>query len=397
MNRFCSFFSQLLGLFSRGDFERAVRESGAERKAKGLKCWEQFVAMLFCQLGQAHSLREIHGGLASSEGRLTHLGVAKAPARSSLSYANQHRSWELYRKVFHQILGRCHEVAQGHGKRFRFKNKLLSLDSTLIELCATMFDWAKYQKTKGAVKLHLLLDHQGYLPVFAHITGGHDSDLPTARALNFESGTILVVDRGYLDMRWFRQLHEKGVFFVTRMRDQMVWEVVEERPVDPEGPILHDQIIKMAGTRIRYPYHFRRVQYYDAETQKPLVFITNIMSFAASTIASIYRDRWKIELFFKALKQNLRIKSFVGTSSNALHIQIWTALIAMLLLRYLQLKARFNWSLSNLVALLRMNLFTYRDLMAWIDDPFDWKSHLAPPLQQYFPFTRLGQHKGVSF
>ena len=375
MIRVSSIFSQMLQLFSRAEFERAVVEHRAERHARGFSCWGQFVAMLFCHLGRAQSLREICGGLAASEGKLRHLGLPDAPKRSTLAYANQHRPWQLSRSVFYQLLDRCREVAGPHG--FRFKNKMLSLDATLIELCATVFDWAQYRRTKGAVKLHLLLDHHGLLPSYAVITEGCVHESRIARTLRFEPGTIVVFDRGYTDYGWFAALDANGVYFVTRMKDNADYGVLERRPVPERGPVQRDEIIflyKLARTSERDLF-LRRVEVWDETQQRTLVFLTNHRSFAASTIAAIYRQRWQIELFFKALKQNLRIKTFVGTSANALQVQVWTALIALLLLKYLQLRARFGWSLSNLAALLRQQLFVYRELWAWIDQPFQ-----PPPL-----------------
>jgi transposase len=380
--RVSSIFSQMLQLFSRTDFEQAVVEHRAERHARGFSCWGQFIAMLFCHLGRAQSLREICGGLAASEGKLRHLGLADAPKRSTLSYANEHRPWQLYRTIFYQLLSRCREVAGTHG--FRFKNKLLTLDATLIELCASVFDWAQYRRTKGAVKLHLLLDHQGLLPSFALVTEGRVHESRVARSLRFEPGTIVVFDRGYADYDWFAALDAQGVFFVTRLKDNADYGVVERRPVPERSAVRRDEIIFFYKTaRVgNLELFLRRIEVWDDEQKRVLVFLTNHRGFASSTIAAIYRQRWQIELFFKALKQNLRIKSFVGTSPNALHVQIWTALIALLLLKYLQLRARFGWSLSNLAALLRQQLFVYRDLFAWIDEPFQPPPLLDPAAEQ---------------
>jgi hypothetical protein len=377
MTRFSSIFSQLLQLFPRMEFEQAVKEHQAERSAKGFSSWGQFVAMLFCQLGRAHSLREICGGLASCEGKLKHLGVAEAPKKSTLAYANEHRPWELYRTVFEQTLGKCQSVvaASGCKKKFRFKNKLVSLDSSTIDLCMSVFDWAKFRRTKGAVKLHLLLDHDGYLPSYAVITDGKKSDIRVAWAMKFAAGTLLVVDRGYNDYDWFAGLTDQEVFFVTRMKDNAVYDVVERREVPNKGHVRSDEVIFFPSMVANgKEYFFRRVEVWDEEQQRALVFLTNHLKFGATTIAAIYKDRWKVELFFKALKQNCKIKTFLGTSANAVHTQIWTALIAMLVLKYLQLKSTFGWSLSNLVALLRLQLFVYRDLHAWLNAPFE-----APP------------------
>ena len=370
MKASCSMFSQILKLIPRTDFERIVRETGAEYRSKGLSSWAQFVAMLFCQLGRAHSLREIEGGLKSCEGKLAHLGI-EAPARSSLSYANGHRPWELFEKVFHGLFGIVAAKAVGK-KKFRFKNKLVSLDSTVIDLCLSMYDWAKFRRTKGAVKLHLVLDHDGYLPCFGIITDGKVADVKAAHQMHFAPDTIVVDDRGYNDYRLFAKWTDAGVYFVTRMKDNALFEVVEEREVPQNRNILKDQTIRLTGTgaQNKCPHLLRRIEAIREDTGDILVFITNHHGLNASTIGAIYKDRWQIELFFKALKQNLKIKTFVGTSANAVKTQIWTALISMLLLRYLQLSSRFSWSLSNLVALLRMNLFTHRDLMAWLDEPF---------------------------
>ncbi|HRU78819.1 MAG TPA: IS4 family transposase, partial [Rectinema sp.] len=372
--KFSSIFSQVLQLFPRMEFQRFVKETKAERHARGFTCWGQFVSMLFCQLGRAHSLREITNGLRSCEGKLKHLGIT-APNRSTLSYANEHRPWELYQKVFFSLLERCRHQVTGK-KKFKFKNKLVSLDSTTIDLCLSMYDWAKFRRTKGAVKLHLVLDHDGYLPSFAVITDGLCHDVKVAYALKFDPGTIVVDDRGYNDYHLFAKWTEEEVSFVTRQKGNATYTVIESR----EGyihPVLRDEIILLTGPGAaeKCPFPIRRIEFYNAEKEQIMVFLTNNMSLDAQTVADVYKDRWQIELFFKALKQNLKIKTFVGTTANAVKIQIWTALVAMLILRYCQLKASFLWSLSNLVALLRMNLFTHRDLWRWLDEPYE-----TPPI-----------------
>lgn len=378
MDRVCSIFSQVLKLFSRGDFEKAVKEHKAERHARGFTSWGQFMAMLFCQLGRAHSLREICGGLACCEGQLKHLGVPVAPKKSTLAYANEHRPWELYQTVFEQTLGKCRDLVESQGgrKKFRFRNKLLSLDGSIIDLSVSMFDWAKYKRTKGAIKLHLLLDHDGYLPSFAVVTEGKTSEIKVARTLRFEPGTILAIDRGYIDYEWFRELTGQEVYFVTRMKEKAVFTVLEEVEVPQNSNVVRDQTVcfPRLAREGEEPVLFRRVEIRDKEKDETIVFLSNLIGFGATTIAAIYKDRWQVELFFKALKQTLKIKTFVGTSANAVRTQVWTALIAMLVLKYLQLKSAFSWSLSTLAALLRQQLFFYRDLWLWLDDPFQ-----APP------------------
>jgi Transposase DDE domain/Domain of unknown function (DUF4372) len=371
MERVSSIFRQILQFFPRLIFDAAVNQHHAEKHAKGMTCWSQFIALLFCHLGGARSLREIVGGLAASEGKLQHLGVQRPPTRSTLAYANQHRPWQLYKTVFEQLLQVCQVEARAKQRKFRFRHRLLSLDSTVISVCAAMFDWARYVKTKGAVKVHTVLDNRSVLPQYAVITDGKTADVKVARSLKFEAGTILVIDRGYEDHDWWRKLTVDGVFFVSRLKDSTSYVIVEERSRPSDPNILRDEVIILASDRdAEKPLRLRRIEVWLEDKQETIVFITNHLKLAASTIAAIYRDRWQIELFFKAIKQSLRIKTFIGTSENAVQTQIWTALIAMVVLRYLQLRSTWNWSLSNLVALLRHQLFVYRDLWSWINQPF---------------------------
>ena len=373
MVKTASCFAQVLSLVNRADFERAVRRREAEKWAKGFTCWDQFVAMLFCQMGGAHSLREICGGLVTALGKLVHLGMKGAPSRSTLSYANEHRPWQVYQDLFEVLLDRCRQEASGKRRKFRFKNPLRSLDSTVIELCLSSFDWARFRRTKGAIKLHLQLDHQGYLPCWALVTEGRTHDLKVAQGLSFEPGTIIVLDAGYNDYALLYRWHVEGAFFVTRPKDNLLYEVFCTLEVPARSNVLRDEIVRLTGpkTREKYPEILRRIVVWDAENRREIVLISNLSHLAASTVAGIYKERWQIELFFKALKQHLHVKTFVGTSPNAVRIQIWTALIAMLLTKFMQLKSTFGWSLSNLAALLRFNLLTYRDLWAWLDAPFE--------------------------
>jgi len=326
--------------------------------------------MLFCQLGSAHSLREICGGLATALGRVVHLGLKEAPKRSTLAYANSHRPWELYQRVFEQVLGRCQELAAGRKRPFRFKNPLRILDATVIDLCLEVFDWAKFRRIKGAIKLHLQLQDRGCLPCWALVTEGRQHEVRVAQGLAFDPGTIVVMDRGYTDYRLFGRWTEQGVFFVTRMKRNAQYEVFHAIPGGFNG-VRREEWIRLTGVAAaECPGTLRRITVWDEEQQREILLVTNEWRLRAGTLAKVYRFRWHIELFFKALKQNLKIKTFVGTSQNAVKTQVWTALIAMLLLRFLQLKSSWQWSLSNLAAMLRFNLLTYRDLWAWLDDPF---------------------------
>jgi hypothetical protein len=369
-----SLFNQLLQHFPRGEFAALVRRHDAERGAKGFTCWAQLVAMLFCQMAHADSLREICNGLACSLGKLVHLGIGAAPNKSTLSYANRHRPAKLYEDLFYTALGRFRDE-KGLGvrkRRFRFKNKLLSLDSTTISLCLEMFPWAKFRRAKGGVKAHVLLDHDDYLPRYVLITEARRSDVKIADAFPLNRGSIVVMDRGYNDYALFGKWTDEGIHFVTRLKENAAYEVLEEGPVPKNRNILSDQLIRFTGEKAQKdcPCLLRRVVVWDPINEREIVLLTNLQDFGPTTIAAIYKDRWEIELFFKALKQNLKVKTFVGTSENALRIQIWTALIAILLLKWLHHLSKAKWSLSNLASMLRMNLFTYRDLTAWLDNPF---------------------------
>jgi hypothetical protein len=373
VTQFCSVFQQLLKLFPRSEFDGLVSKHSAERHARGFSSWDQFVAMEFCQLGRAQSLREICDGLASMEGKTRHLGI-DTPKRSTLAYANEHRPWQLFESVFNNLLGRVRS-SLNLGHRFRFKNPLISMDASVIDLCLNTFDWASYKRRKGAVKLHMLLDHVGLLPAFCVITDGKVHEINIARGLSFAPGTIVVFDRGYVDYDWFRRLSNEKVWFVTRLRDNAQFRVVEELPTT-RSHVISDQVIELEkDTKYGFePLRLRRVVI--QAPNETMEFFTNNFRLAAATIAEIYRDRWQIEAFFKTIKQNLRIKTFVGTSANAVRTQIWSALIAILILKFLQLSSSRNWSLSHLVALVRMHLFSYHDLWKWLDEPF----HGSPPV-----------------
>jgi len=369
-----SLFAQLLHIVPRSVFDRLVRQTKADRYCKSFLTWHQCVAMLYLQFAHAKSLREISDGLRSCGGKLSHLGIC-APAHSTLAHANATRPAVLYEQLFQQMLARCYAHRTGK-RKFTFKNPLASLDSTTIDLCLTMFPWAEFRQTKGAVKLHLLLDHDGYLPTYAVITDGKTADITIARTLMIAKGSILVMDRGYCDYALFHAWHRAGVFFVTRLKDRAQYEVVIEKQVPEHRNILADQLIRFTGAtaKKRCPVLLRRVVVWDAVNSREIELLTNHLDFGATTIAAIYKDRWEIELFFKAIKQHLRIKTFVGTSENALKVQLWTALLAILMLKYLQFISTFAWPLCRLVALLRLHLFAYRNLQDWLDDPFH-----APP------------------
>ena len=360
--------NQMLKMFSRHEFQKAVSDTGTEYHARGLSSWNHFVAMLFGQLAGLDSLRGIQAGLATQSKYLYHLGI-KPIHRSTLAYANEHRSHELFKKIFEWMLSQCQPVAPKH--KFRFKNPLSSLDATVIDLCLSLYDWAKFRTTKGAVKLHVKLNHAGYLPTFMVMTEGKTHESTIAPIVPLESGDVVVFDRGYNDFAWFKTLVDKGVFFVTRLKKNASYKIIERRSVDHKN-IYSDQIIEFKGfyAHKQCPHRLRRVRSKDPATGKIIVILTNQLEWSAKTIALIYKDRWQIELFFKAIKQLLKVKSFVGTSRNALLSQLWVALIAYLLLAYLKFKSKFSWSLYTLCAVLPTNIFSKRNLWDWLNDPF---------------------------
>ncbi|MCA1607814.1 MAG: IS4 family transposase, partial [Acidobacteria bacterium] len=260
------------------------------------------------------------------------------------------------------------------------------LDATVIDLCLKVYDWAAFRRTKGAVKLHMQLDHDGYLPCFAVVTDGKTHDITVARQMRFERGTMLVMDRGYNDYEWFDSLSDQGVHFVTRLKSNAAYEVVQEFDLPRRRHLVQDQDIVFERPGLNQQRRYRIVSVLDPENGQELTFLTNDLTLSPATVAAIYKERWQIELFFKAIKQNLKIKTFLGTSANAVKTQIWTALITMLLVRYLQLKATYGWSLSNLLALLRLNLFVYRDLMSWLQNPSS-PPEVPPEVQLQLQFT----------
>lgn len=337
--------------------------------------------MLFGQLAGIDALRGIEAGLASVASKLYHLGL-RSVSRSTLSYANAHRPHALFLCIFNLMLSKTVDVAPKH--KFRFNNPLYSLDASTIELCLSLYNWAKFRTTKGAVKLHVKLNHDGYLPSFVVLTEGKVHEQRVAPRIPFEAGDVLVFDRGYSDFGWLASLSARDIYFVTRMKKNIRYRIVERGKLKSKDVIKCDQIIELSGvnTQKKYPFRLRRIRAQDPETGKQIVLITNQMDWSPRTIAAVYKDRWQIEIFFKTLKQVLKVKSFVGTSRNALLSQIWIALIAYLMLSYLKYVSRFAWSLYTLMSILPTNLFAARDLMDWLNEPFHPTSHSPPNSKQ---------------
>jgi hypothetical protein len=389
-------FSQLLSQFPRGEFQRLVAKHQAERHAKGFTCFTQFVAMLFCQLAKADSLREICHGLQSCGGKLRHLGLWGVPARSTLSYANAHRPAALYRDLFFTALTRLRAESQFMPRRhrFNFKNRLLSLDATIVSLSLGLFPWADFDRVKGGIKVHVVLDHADYLPRYVHLGPVRQHDVQYARGLRLPAGSIVALDKGYMDLALFYRWHTEGVCFVTPQKKWLSYRVVEPRAVPAGSAILSDAVIALTGKvgRRDFPQPLRRVEFDvldRAGAVRRLLLLTNQLDLAADTIAEIYKERWQIELFFKALKQNLTLRNFVGATPNAIQTQIWTALIALLLLKWLHYMSECRWSLSNLAGTLRLHLFTYRELRDFLNAPWDPPPQAEQPAQLRLDFRKL--------
>jgi len=367
--------SQIISLLPRENFIKLVRKYNSNKYVKGVDSWTHLVSMLFCHLAKAGSVRDISNGLRSITGNISHLGMKRVPSKSSLSYINQHRDWKLFRDYYFQLLDHFQNFHTfKREKLLRLRKKIFIIDASLIPLCLSIFDWARYRRRKGAIKLHLVLDYDGCLPVFADLTNGKVHELNVAREVDFPKGSIVVFDRGFFDYEWMNKLDSKSIFFVTRVKKNMDYWYLESReiPEDDKNCIKEDALIELSGYKSsqQYPGKLRIVTFLDEKENKELSFLTNNLYWTAKTVAQIYKERWSIEVFFKQLKQNMKIKTFVGTSFNAVMIQLWTALISMLVLCYLKSKAEYNWHLSNLITFIRLNLFVKISLFEWLNNPF---------------------------
>ena len=354
-------FAQWLKLVPRHEFESLANQHHCGRKLRKMTRWAQFVAMATAQLSGRNSLRDVVSNLTAQARKLYHLGI-RCVSRSSLSRVNESQPYELYEALFAKLLARCQSRAPNH--QFKFKNKLYSLDASTIDRCLSVFPWAKFRVTKGAVKLHVGLDHEGLLPAFVAITDGKTHDITAARALQLPKGSIVVMDRGYNDYAWYNQLNNNDISFVTRLKTNARYRVIERRAVLKNKGLTSDQTIELTGAKAKNcPIRLRRIGYKDVNTGIHYIFLTNNFTLAARTIADIYKARWQIELFFKWIKQNLKVKSFLGTSKNAVMTQIWIAMCVYLLLSYIKFLNHIQSSLQQILRLLQLNLFEQRDLL----------------------------------
>jgi len=368
-------FAQILQTLDRVSFKKLVAKHQTDKHEKGINSWTHFVTMLFCQFSKLNSLRDVCNGLKSASGNLNHLNVKLPPCKSSLSYQNKHRDWKLFRDYYFELLGKLSHMANFKQTRFRIKSKIFLLDSTTISLCLSLFDWAKFRRKKGAIKLHTLLDYDGCLPTYVHMTDGKTHDAMAARTINLPKDAVVVADRAYVDFQTLYRWAQGGSYFVVRLKSSIKFHRLDEKPLpeDRHQHILVDEYIELSEkkTKDKYPKKLRRVVVYDPINDQTIELITNQMSWTANTISELYKARWQIEIFFKEIKQLLKIKSFLGTSTNAVLIQIWTAMITILIMKYLKASSKHKWNLSNMVSFLRLNLLVKFDLRKLLDKPFE--------------------------
>lgn len=368
-----SLFSQILALIDRNICSKAIRTHQSDKHSKGINTWTHMVSMIFMQLSSAHSVRDIATGLLSATGNLNHFGITKSPSKSSISYLNKNRTYKVFEDIYFALMEKF-EPSLCKARRYarQLKRKVYLMDSTIIPLSLSLFDWARFRTTKGAVKLHTVLDYDTGLPCYAVLSDGKKHDVTIGKTIDFPKGSVLVMDRAYVDFTWLFNLDSSGVCFVTRLKRNAQYQVLLEKLTqDNEDHILSDEEIRLTGlfTMKKYPTTLRIVRLYDDINDQELILLTNQLSWTAHTISQLYKARWDIETFFKQLKQQFHIKSFVGTTENAVQIQMWCSLIAILLLSHIKSKAKYPWHLSNLVSFLRLNLFVKIDLWQWANCP----------------------------
>jgi hypothetical protein len=377
-------FAQIISKLDRSSFKSLVKEKETDKHQKGYNSWTHLVSMLFCQFAKSQSVRDISNGLKSATGNLNHLGIQKAPSKSTISYQNKNRDWQLFKDYYYKLLSQFGQQMNVRQTKFRIKSKIFLLDSTTISLCLSLFDWAKYKTAKGAVKMHTLLDYDGNLPAYVNITDGKTADNKGAYDIPLLANSVIVADRYYNDFSLLNVWDSNSVYFVVRHKENLKFKTIKENelPDNRHQHVLKDEIIEFTGVQAKkkYPKRLRRVAIWDDENQQVIELITNQMTWTANTISELYRSRWQIEIFFREIKQLLHIKSFIGTSENAVMIQIWSALITILVLKYLKALAKYGWRLSNLVAFIRLNMFVKIDLQKWLDKPFE---EPPEPMQNY--------------
>ena len=368
-------FSQIIQKIDRSLFNSLVKEKHTDKGNKGFDSWTHLVSMLFWHFAKSTSVRDISNGLGSATGNLNHLGVSRAPSKSSISYQNARRDADLFRDLYYSLLKTLGQQADQNRSKLKIKVPVYLLDATVIGLCLSVFDWATFRSSKGAVKMHTLLEYDGKLPTYVNITAGSVADNKGAYDIPLEKGSVIVADRYYNDFPMLQVWDSRGAYYVVRHKKNLAFSKIEERelPQQKSQNVLIDEVIELtnAKSQEKYPKRLRRVAVWDEENQQTIELITNNFKWSAQTIADLYKARWEIEVFFRDIKQLLHIKTFIGTSQNAVMIKIWTALITILLIKVMKNQAKYGWHLSNLVAFIRLNIFVKIELQKWIDHPFE--------------------------
>jgi len=354
--------NQIASFFPRHEFEKLAKIYHTGQKFRVYSRWSQFLAMTMAQITGRKSIRDLTSNLQVQRHRLYHLGM-RPTSKSTLARVNEQQSYRLYREMFYVLLAKCRRFAPKH--KFNFEGKLYLLDTTTINLCLSVFQWAKFRQSKGAMKLHFGLDAGGYLPVFMNMTDGKTHEVEWAKKLTLHSGAFVVFDRGFTDYSWYQKLSDKNITLITRLkRNAVVYRIGNRRPIKDDS-IKSDQKIKLKGIRA----DFRLIEFVDKETGKEYQFLTNSMTLDAVEVAALYKERWQIELFFKWIKQNLKVKTFLGTSENAVLTQLWIALCVYLLLSFLKFKAQIGASLSAILRVLQLNMFERRSFFELLKPP----------------------------
>lgn len=360
MNKGKTVFSQVMSSFPRYEFDKKVSKYNGNYRVRNFSCWDQFLCMSFAQLTYRNSLRDIESCLNAQLNKLYHLGIRGNVSRTNMANANEKRDWRIYAEFSQYLIYKAqslyvNDVLDG----IDLNNIIYALDSTTIDLCLSLFPWAKFRRKKGAVKLHTLLDLRGSIPVFIEITDGSVHDVNVLDILITEPGAFYIMDRGYIDYKRLYNIDKELGYFVTRAKKNIKFWVARSLEVDKSTGLRCDQTIKLSGfyQKKDYPKYIRRVKYYDAETRKYYVFLTNNFSIPALTISVLYKNRWKIELFFKWIKQHLKIKSFYGTSLNAVKTQIWISVSVYILIAILKKSMKIDMSLYNILQILSVTVF----------------------------------------
>jgi len=359
MNSGKSIFAQLMDFLPSKAFRRCVKRYQGDYKLKTFSCWDQFLCMAFAQLTYRESLRDIEACLRAQHTKLYHLGIRGQVSRNTLAHANSVRDWRIYADFAQVLITRARVLYADDRFGIELAQTVYALDATTIDLCLALFPWAEFRKHKGAVKLHTLLDLRGSIPTVVIITHGKVHEVNILDQLSFEAGAFYVMDRGYLDFARLYKLHLASAFFVTRARKRFDFQRLYSQPVDRATGVICDQIITLVNPvpRKGYPEKLRRIRYVDAQTNQRLVFLTNNFCLPPLTIAQLYRSRWQVELFFKWIKQHLRIKNFYGTSENALRTQIWIAISVYVLVAIVKKELQLDGSLYRMLQICSVTLF----------------------------------------